>query len=75
MLQLAKYPLCQQLSFLTGPLPNLGHDEKLSEWTEHSVDVCLAPRAPLRRGRQIVASTSSPAGATVSFWEHCAEGA
>ena len=40
-LRLAKYPLFRRLSYLAGPLPNLGHDERLAQGIEHSVDVCL----------------------------------
>ena len=47
VLRQAKYPLFQRLSFLAGPLPNLGHDERLAQWIEHSIGECLTPRAPV----------------------------
>jgi hypothetical protein len=52
--QLAKDPLFQRLLFLAGPFSDLGHGERLAKWIERSVDVCLTPCAPFRRGYPMV---------------------
>jgi hypothetical protein len=49
VLQLAKYPLFQSMSFVECPFSNLGHRERLAQRIEHAVDVFLTPCAARRQ--------------------------